>query len=82
MRRLIAVLASAIICFFLLTNFHHDKPGKKITAKRINAYPLRIVEGENETKEDGIAEAQKMEFELTKDVSLGYIPKLRLIKAY
>ena len=32
--------------------------------------------------EDGIREAQEMEFEMTKDVKLGYIPKDRLIKAY
>ena len=35
-----------------------------------------------EDGEDGIAEAQKMEFELTKDISLGYVPKYRLVEAY
>lgn len=39
-----------------------------------------IDEGEGE-KQDGIAEAQRMEFEQTKDISLGYIPQDRLIKA-
>lgn len=32
-------------------------------------------------EQDGILEAQRMEFEMTKDVSLGYIPKYRLIQA-
>lgn len=36
-----------------------------------------------ETKEqDGILQSQQMEFELTHDVSLGYIPKYRLINAH
>jgi trimeric autotransporter adhesin len=33
-------------------------------------------------KQDGIRESQQMEFEMTKDMSLGYIPKDRLIRAY
>jgi trimeric autotransporter adhesin len=33
-------------------------------------------------KEDGIREAQEMEFEKTKDIALGYVPKERLINAY
>ncbi len=33
-------------------------------------------------KQDGILESQKMEFEMTKDVSLGYVPKDRLVAAY
>ena len=44
--------------------------------------PIKIGEEEDETHEDGIAQAQQMEFELTKDVSLGYIPKYRLVNAY
>ncbi|MBI5371512.1 MAG: T9SS type A sorting domain-containing protein [Sphingobacteriales bacterium] len=32
-------------------------------------------------KQDGILEAQRMEFEMTKDISLGYVPKNRLIEA-
>jgi len=34
-----------------------------------------------EEKEDGIRLAQEQEFEMTKDVSLGYIPLNRLISA-
>jgi trimeric autotransporter adhesin len=37
---------------------------------------------ENEEKEDGIREIQEMEFERTKDMALGYVPKTRLIDAY
>ena len=33
-------------------------------------------------KQDGIREAQEMEFEMTKDIALGYVPKERLIAAY
>ena len=35
----------------------------------------------NDEDEDGIKEAQEMEFELTRDIDLHYIPKDRLIKA-
>ena len=35
----------------------------------------------HEEKEDGIKEAQEMEFRLTRDIALNYIPKDRLIKA-
>jgi trimeric autotransporter adhesin len=39
------------------------------------------IEGNRVDMEDGISAAQKMEFEQTKDISLGYIPKYRLIQA-
>jgi trimeric autotransporter adhesin len=39
-------------------------------------------EGESEEEQDGIREAQEMEFEMTKDVALGYVPKDRLVAAY
>lgn len=35
----------------------------------------------DEENEDGIREAQEMEFEMTKDVSLGYVPRYRLLRA-
>jgi hypothetical protein len=37
---------------------------------------------DSEEKEDGIRESQEMEFQLTKDPRLGYVPKQRLIAAY
>jgi photosystem II stability/assembly factor-like uncharacterized protein len=39
-------------------------------------------ESEEHENEDGIAEAQLMEFELTKDLRLGYVPAFRLVNAY
>src|SRR5258708_27420402 len=44
-----------------------------------NSHPTNHSEKE---KEDGILLAQQQEFKMTKDVSLGYIPKYRLINAY
>ena len=44
---------------------------------------LSHCENENEEeREDGILLTQQQEFERTKDVTLGYIPKFRLINAY
>jgi hypothetical protein len=37
---------------------------------------------DSEEKEDGIRESQEMEFQLTKDPKLGYVPQQRLINAY
>ena len=40
-------------------------------------------DSENEKEgEDGILQSQQQEFEMTKDISLGYIPKYRLVAAY
>jgi len=42
----------------------------------------RVMSEEKEGEEqDGIKEAQEVEFEMTKDLSLGYIPKFRMINA-
>ena len=82
MKRLLLFTLSGIGCFFLLLNLSHTKLTKNIIARRAATYPIKIGEDENEAKEDGIAQAQQMEFELTKDVSLGYIPKYRLVNAY
>jgi len=43
---------------------------------------VKIQDNESEEKEDGIREIQEMEFEMTKDLKLGYIPKYRLVDAY
>lgn len=46
--------------------------------------PVPVITGESSGEsegQDGIAESQKMEFEITRDVSLGYVPKSRLIQA-
>ena len=74
------ILTSFALCFFIsiffnqCSNTHLEKSANKF-------YPVsKITETETEA-EDGIKEAQDMEFKLTRDVSLGYIPKDRLIKA-
>ena len=43
---------------------------------------IAISDNISEEEQDGIKEAQEMEFEMTKDMSLGYVPKDRLINAY
>lgn len=66
-------------CMLLLTlffgssvNFNLSKPEKSITTNV----------SEEEEQEDGIREAQEMEFEMTKDPRLGYVPMNRLVNAY
>ena len=82
MKKTLLITVSFVCGFLLIWNLFHLKLAKSITAKRIEAYPVKIAEDENEVAEDGIAQAQAQEFELTKDVSLGYIPKYRLVNAY
>ena len=82
MKRLLFIIAAGICCFFLVFNLFHSKISKNIIAHRATVDAVKIGEEEDETHEDGIAQAQQMEFELTKDVSLGYIPKYRLVNAY
>src|SRR5678815_3152646 len=43
---------------------------------------LHYSENENQERDDGILLTQQQEFERTKDITLGYIPKYRLINAY
>lgn len=40
------------------------------------------IEIENEEGEDGIREALEMEWEMTRDLKLGYVPRTRLVTAY
>lgn len=45
--------------------------------------PQIEIEGEEEAEnEDGIKEAMEMDFEMTKDPKLGYVPAFRLVNAY
>ena len=54
-----------------------------VKSEKSSSLPIKISEENNVVdNEDGIAEAQKLEFELTKDISLGYIPKYRLVNAF
>src|SRR5215470_7750616 len=51
----------------------------------LDRHPFNTCYSENENeeeREDGILLTQQQEFERTKDVTLGYIPKYRLINAY
>ncbi|MGH2566156.1 MAG: WD40/YVTN/BNR-like repeat-containing protein, partial [Ginsengibacter sp.] len=80
MKRLFFITATSICCFFLLFNLFHTKLEKKIITNSATITP-NIIE-EDEANEDGIFQAQQQEFELTKDISLGYIPKDRLVRAY
>jgi hypothetical protein len=83
MKRIIFLSIIFILGIYLVWNIANVKPGKNIPAHGITAD--RIISAENSSEaeeEDGIAEAQKMEFEITKDVKLGYIPKFRLVTAF
>lgn len=67
-----------VVPFLLFISFiscNHDK----LYQEKCEEYEMA---GEDESDEqDGIREAQEMEFELTKDMKLGYIPKYRLVQA-
>ncbi len=66
---LLLLICSAFFCLSCNQNDHSNKP------------PNSFFEDEGDDQ-DGIREAQEMEFELTKDIRLGYVPKDRLIRAY
>ncbi len=53
-----------------------------IHTHRIMAQAVSDHDPDEATDEDGIKAAQEMEFENTRDIKLGYIPKARLIAAY
>ncbi len=63
-----------LISGFLLTQCSTDS-SRSVVAEDV------AIEMDNEENEDGIRLAQEQEFEMTKDVSLGYIPVDRLIRA-
>ena len=44
-------------------------------------FPVSKITASESEEQDGIKEAQEMEFKLTRDIALGYIPKDRLIRA-
>jgi len=84
MRKLLFITVAGMFAVFLLLTLWQTKTIKttKIHSSTVSATRIEENENEDETKEDGILQAQQQEFELTKDVSLGYIPKYRLVKAY
>ena len=65
-------------------SFFHSKPDKNsflTPLTRLDSEPESDQETNEADEQDGILQAQQMEFEMTKDVQLGYVPKYRLIKA-
>ena len=63
--------------FFSCTNINPSHDKQRIGAERNAKNSTHFAAA----KQDGILEAQKMEFERTKDIALGYVPKTRLINA-
>ncbi len=78
MKKALLLQLFAVLVIFFGWSFYHLKSDKNIADKSIKT------ENENNVvdREDGILLAQKQEFEMTKDISLGYVPKYRLINAY
>src|SRR5687768_12250447 len=60
----------AALCIFLVFSNYFPKSSKYAG------------NGNKAEKQDGIMQTQQMEFDLTRDVSLGYIPKDRLVSAH
>ena len=48
----------------------------------VEGYTASGSELENEEEEDGIREALEMEWEMTRDLKLGFVPRTRLVSAY
>ncbi len=78
MKRSLLIATLAIAGIFLSYRLYKT-PGNELKQDYAGRYSL-LKENEVEN-EDGIAEAEQMEFENTKDVKLGYIPRNRLISA-
>ena len=73
MKKLLLLLPPTLLAINFLLFLVLDRP------------PVRLHYSENESegeREDGILLTQQQEFERTKDISLGHIPKYRLINAY
>ncbi|MBC7508214.1 MAG: hypothetical protein H7320_05605, partial [Ferruginibacter sp.] len=66
------------VCFIAIFFYQCSTTSLKSSDKFFPVSKIAVKESEDE---DGIKEAQEMEFKLTRDVALGYIPKDRLIKA-
>ncbi len=71
---LLVTLIPAIAIFFYQCSPRNNKL-ESLTEESANSKEM------DEEEEDGIREMQEIEFEMTKDVSLGYIPMDRLIMA-
>jgi len=81
MKKIVLVVFLAVAGIFAGWKLYHARDNHTITAKAVLAERLRDDEEEKD-REDGIRETQEQEFEVTKDIRLGYIPRQRLITAY
>jgi len=61
--------------------FHQCAVNKAVKSDNSKSYPVTKFSESKGEKQDGIKEAQEMEFQLTKDNTLGYVPRFRLIQA-
>ncbi|MFN8265334.1 MAG: T9SS type A sorting domain-containing protein [Chitinophagaceae bacterium] len=78
MRRLLSAFTLAALPLFLM----HWSSNDNFFKAHHSAYEARNdSEDEDEEKEDGIRESMEMEFNMTKDIRLGYVPRERLIVA-
>jgi hypothetical protein len=76
MKKILLLIIGAATCgLFLFWRLNESGPVTESTKNSVR------LERDEADREDGIKEAMKMEFEMTKDVSLGYVPKTRLTKA-
>jgi trimeric autotransporter adhesin len=81
---LLAFIGVGVYLSWPKTTSTHAPAGTDIETARLGQIILPKVKGEalrEGEKQDGILESQRMEFERTKDVALGYVPKFRLIEA-
>lgn len=75
MRKNLLLLFAACGIFLFCKYFNSKRP----TVKK-DSY-AQVDKRSDINNEDGIRLAQEMEFEMTKDVSLGYVPKYRMVNA-
>lgn len=81
MKKLFPVLFIAGIGLITYLSFTKSKTDKIVSKSQSDISVSEHEEEENEAEEqDGILLAQQMEFEMTKDIQLGYVPKYRLIQ--
>jgi trimeric autotransporter adhesin len=74
----IYLLLTVLSFSFFLSGCHSKSKSPDV----LTQVPVPVIpEGKESEGQDGIAESQKMEFEITRDVSLGYVPKYRLVEA-
>jgi len=77
------ILTAGIISSLLLFSHCSSDKNSKIAGTDAAVVENDLSEAEeDEEKEDGIRESQEMEFEMTRDISLGYVPATRLVMAY